>query len=321
MRFEAARTDRFGLARPAVDAHTLGVSSIEQLLTDCGYEVASVDAELSEAFNQPQDPRNLRAIERWIRQERITVLGLSYRLDPAGGAAVFARLVHQLKTARLLAAQGGPIRGLFFAGLPLACTMVEQQNPEVSGVFRGDETPAETLRILRIDPRALPADLAQGVRYDEDRLSFGKDLIARGEHLQVKPADRGSYEGFGTERDTLLARLRHHAEHGLPPLMRAHVGPYLPNRDQAVQLFLQWCRQLAASGHLDVLSVGTSQLSQSHFGEDWGARANGGGVPLNSAEEFAAVWEAARPMLVRTYAATRNIPELARMYERTIHIA
>jgi len=44
-------------------------------------------------------------------------------------------------------------------------------------------------------------------------------------------------------------------------------------------------------------------------------------VPLNSRDEFAAVWEASRPMLIRTYAGTRDIPELARMHEETIHIA
>jgi hypothetical protein len=103
--------------------------------------------------------------------------------------------------------------------------------------------------------------------------------------------------------------------------MRAHVGPYLPDRDDAVALFLDWTRQLAASGFLDILSIGTSQLSQSAFGEDWAGKPNGGGVPLNSPEEFAAVWQAACPMLVRTYAGTNRIPELAAMYEREINIA
>ncbi len=43
-----------------------------------------------------------------------------------------------------------------------------------------------------------------------------------------------------------------------------------------------------------------------------------GGVPLASAAEFAAVWEAARPMLVRAYAGSKNVPALARMNEETI---
>jgi hypothetical protein len=103
--------------------------------------------------------------------------------------------------------------------------------------------------------------------------------------------------------------------------MRAHVGPYRPDRAEAVQLFLDWTQQLARAGLLDVLSIGTSQLTQSHFGEDWDNKPNGGGVPINSPDEFRAVWEASRPMLVRTCAGTRNIPQLARVYEATINIA
>jgi hypothetical protein len=226
-----------------------------------------------------------------------------------------------LKDRRLLQPQGGPIRAVYFAGLPQTCRMVRHQCPEVTGVFQGDETPSETLRILGIDPGVLPRVLAAGMAYDEARLSFGRDLIRRAGHLAVPPVDRSGYEGFGTRQDTLVARLHHSSRRGLGPLFRAHVGPYLPDRAEAVCLFLQWARQLAASGFLDVLSIGTSQLTQSDFGQDWGPRPNGGGVPLNSREEFAAVWEAARPMLVRAYAGTRDIPALARMYEETINIA
>ena len=86
-------------------------------------------------------------------------------------------------------------------------------------------------------------------------------------------------------------------------------------------MFLDWTRQLAKDGFLDVLSIGTSQLSQSNFGEDWGDKQNGGGVPINSGAEFQKVWKNARPMLVRTYAGTQNIPQLAKMYEETINIA
>jgi len=316
-----ARTDCFGLARPAVDAHTLGISSVEQILTDCGYRCVVADAATCEAFGAPQDIANMAIISFWIRENRITHLGFSYRLDPDDGAALFANLVGQLKGARLLAGQGGPLKGLFFAGLPKACQVVKTRCPDVAGVFCGDETPAETLRILGIPPASVPRDLAQGVAYDEDRLAFGRDLIRKGEYLATMPLDRSGYEGFGTRRDTLAARIRHGLEHHLPPLMRAHVGPYLPGRTQAVKLFFEWATRLAVTGFLDVLSIGTSQLTQSAFGEDWGDRPNGGGVPLNSPDEFAAIWAAARPMLVRTYAGTRNIPALARMYEETINIA
>ncbi|MFH1731553.1 MAG: cobalamin-binding protein [Planctomycetota bacterium] len=321
MRFRAERTDRFGLVHPALDAHTLGISSAQGLLRACGHSCVVADVAACQSFGIPADPQSAAAIEQWLRANRITVLGFSYRLDPSDGVLVFGRLVRALESRGLLASRGGPVRALLFAGLPEACEMVRRRFPQVAGVFCGDETPSETLAALGIDPGRLPGELAAGVAYDEDRLAFGKELIGKGDYLSVRPVDRSGSEGFGTERDTLVARICHGAPKGLDPVMRAHVGPYLPDRAEAVRLFMKWTQELAASGFLDVLSIGTSQLSQSHFGEDWGSRPNGGGVPLNSAEEFAAAWLAARPMLVRTYAGTRNIPALARMYEETIHIA
>jgi len=321
MPLRITRDDRIGLARPAVDAHTLGLSAVAQMLHDCGYSTVSADATVCAAFDRPEDPACSETIRQWLRAHRITILGLSYRLDPADGVAFVAAVLQMLRRYRLLPAQGGPLRGVYFAGLPQTCRRVRQECPEVAAVFQGDETAGETLRAFGIESARLPHELAEGLGYDETRLSFARDLIRAGGHRAVPPGDRGGYPEFGTRRDTLAARLDHCRQRRLGPLVRAHVGPYLPDRSEAVRLFLEWTRQLAAGGFLDVLSIGTSQLTQSDFGRDWGDRPNGGGVPLQTPGEFAAVWEAARPMLVRTYAGTRDIPALARMYEETIHIA
>lgn len=321
MRVRPTSADCFGFVRPAVDAHTLGISAVEQLLRDCGFRVMIADAALCQAVGELRRPGNMEIVERWIHENHITILGFSYRLSPEEGTAAFSTLVHQLKARRLLATQGGGLKAVYFAGLPLACELVQARHPEVDAVFCGDETAAETLRILGVPSALLPSAVATGTAYDEARLAFGRDLIRQGEYLAVTPIDRSGYDGFGTRADTLVARLRHGREQRLPPLMRAHVGPFLPDRDEAVKLFRQWARDLAAAGLLDILSIGTSQLTQSHFGRDWGDMLNGGGVPLNSPEEFAAVWQVARPMLVRTYAGTRDVPALAKMYEETIHAA
>jgi hypothetical protein len=311
----------FGFVRPAVDAHTLGISSVEQLLTDCGYASVIADATICAAADNPSYLNNLALLERWVRQQGITRLGFSYRLDPREGAHTFGKMLHLLRERHLFVEQGGPLAGVCFAGLPEACARVKRDFEEQVEVFTGDETPAETLIKLGVPPERIPTELNAETAYDERRLEFARDLLKSERHLQVKPVGRSGYPTFGTAQDTLIARIQHGREHNLPPLMRAHVGPYLPDRTQAVTQFLDWARQLAQSGLLDILSIGTSQLSQSNFGEEWGEKRNGGGVPINSVAEFRAVWEAARPMLVRTYAGTQNIPQMARMYEETIHIA
>jgi len=299
----------------------LGIVSAGQLLDECGFRTVNARVHVCEAFGTPENAQSMDMIREWIRENGITILGFSYRLNPHDGATLFGILIRQLRTNHMLSIDGGQIRGLFFAGLPETCELVRRDNPEVSGIFIGDESPTETLQIFGIEASYIPRALSESVAYDEARLSFGRDLIRKGDYLGILPVPMDSYEEYGTKTDTLKARLQHRSRCCLPPLMRAHVGPYLSDRDEAVRLFIDWTKQLTRGGLLDILSIGTSQLTQSHFGEKWGETANGGGVPLNSPEEFAAVWQAARPMLVRTYAGTRDIPALAKMYEETINIA
>ena len=212
-------------------------------------------------------------------------------------------------------------RALYFAGLPAACRMARERVPRTAAVFDGEETPQETLARLGIRPAAMPEESAHALRYDSDRLAFGEELVRRADYLALPPFERSGYPEFATAKDSVRARLRHAAQAGTLPLYRAHMGEYLPDREEAVRRFLQWTREMAGLRHLDVLSIGSSQLSQSRFGEDWGDSTNGGGVPLNSPEEFRAVWAAARPMLVRSYAGTKNLAAMARMNEETIHNA
>jgi hypothetical protein len=210
---------------------------------------------------------------------------------------------------------------LFFAGLPAACDLITAQYGDKVVCFYGDESPLETASKLGLPITSLPTQTASDAGYDESRLSFARDLINSGSFESISPPDRSGYPQFGGENDSVLLRLDHSIELSQPPLMRAHIGPYLTDRDEAVRLYNDWALRLAGTGYLDVLSVGTSQLSQEQFGEDWEDRPNGGGVPINSEDEYRSLWEAARPMLVRTYAGTTNIPKLAKMYERTIHTA
>jgi hypothetical protein len=314
-------SDRFGIIKPSVDAHVLGVTSIGEMLAECGREVAYASPEVCHACDKPEGERESAIIETWIREQRITRLGFSYRLSPEDGVDLFARLVRQLERRSLFSDQGGPLRVLYFAGLPPACRMARERVPRVAAVFDGEETPQETLQRLGIRPAAMPKESERALAYDSDRLAFGEEVVRKADYLALPPLDRSGYPELGGARDGVIARLRHAAQSRALPLYRAHMGHYLPDREEAVRLFLRWTREMAGLGHLDVLSIGSSQLSQSRFGEDWGDSTNGGGVALNSPEEFASVWRAARPMLVRSYAGTKNLAAMARMNEETIHNA
>jgi hypothetical protein len=307
------------------DAHVLGIAAMEQLLRECGIRTVVADGEVCRRFGSLDSQESRTIAAAWLRGTGATWLGLSYRLDPVEGVRFCGEILRFLRGNRLHSSSGGPINKVFFAGLPETCHTVSRTFPLVTGVFPGEESPAETLRILGINPRMVPADTTTAMKYDEDRLAFGRDVLSRELHLQIQPPDRRNYPEFGTPSDTVERRIRAARTYAQPPLIRAHLGPYLgPGAGatkRAVRLFLQWVRQLATGGYLDVLSIGTSQLTQEAFGESWGSRPNGGGVPINSPDQYRAVRDAARPMLVRTYAGTRNVPALAVIHEESLHMA
>ena len=135
------------------------------------------------------------------------------------------------------------------------------------------------------------------------------------------PQDHYGYANCGTDADTYIERLKYACNKHALPIIRTHSGPYNPNRLEALKEYSSWCRDLAQSQLLDVLSIGSSQLTQSNFGEDWEGKPNGGGVPVNSEAEYRTIKEEARPMLVRTYSGTKDVPGLAKIHERSLNIS
>ena len=314
-------SDVVGLARARIDAHVLGVSRADELLRESGFKTVVAGERVCEAFSDPAKADNSSLIQRWLSENRVSILCFSYRLNAYDAVLIFRRLMYQLESNGLLEKCGGRIRAVYFAGLQSACAAIERLYEGEVGVFCGGETPRETLSLMGIDPALAPDDIVGVHPYDAARRRFGQDTIATGDWASVTPLDRRPTRSFGTKREKVGDRIAHGRKHGLPPLMRAHAGPYRPDRQEAVALFQSWCQELALAGLLDVLSIGTSQLTQERFAENWDGRPNGGGVPINSPGEYERVWEAARPMLVRTYAGTQRVPELAGMHEETMNIA
>lgn len=314
-------TDRFGLVKPLVDVHTLGLTTVMNLLEECGYKVFLAPSDVNSAVEDIRKINNWGVFRHWLSSNGITFLGFSYRLDPKQGCDYFCRLYYLLRENRFLSRDGGILRQLFFAGLPDTCELIRRELGNDVLLFPGDEEPVETLSRLGVPDDRLPSTLLQDNNYDNMRWDLATKLIADGAYKQNKAPDHYGYPECGTGRDSFLKRLYYCKERHTLPLIRAHVGPYNPDRTEALREFGSWTNELAASRLLDVLSIGSSQLTQSNFGENWEGKANGGGVPINSEREYAQIAAIASPMLVRTYAGTKNIPELARMYERAINIS
>ena len=321
MKHNAALTDVFGFIKPLVDVHTMGVYTMANLLRDCGYKVFVAKDDVAEAVEKIQKVNNYSLVKRWIVSNGITRIGFSYRLDPQEGCDYFMTLYHQLKADNMFEADGGNITQIFFAGLPDTCELVKgKTNGEVL-VFPGNESPIESLTMLKVPENLMPQALNQDNPYDNMRWDFAKKLIESERYKLEPPLDHLGYKECGKENDSFVLRLEYAKKKHSLPIIRTHSGPYNPNRMEALKEYNSWCRDLAQSQLLDVLSIGSSQLTQSNFGENWEGKANGGGVPVNSELEYMAIRENAKPMLVRTYSGTKDVPGLAKIHERALNIS
>lgn len=311
----------FGLVKPLVDVHTLGLSTIANLLKDCKYKVYIASDEINDAIQNIHKINNFGLLKKWILENGITQLGFSYRLDPQEGCDYFLAMYKHLMDDKMFKEQGGPLKQLFFAGLPDACEMVKGKTDSQIVVFPGDESPLDSLRKLKVPEELLPKTLHQNNEYDDMRWKFAENLIASEKYRYISVQDHYGYPTCGEKEDTYIDRLHYAKSKQSLPIIRAHVGPYNSNRLEALKEYNSWVKDLANSRLLDILSIGSSQLTQSNFGEDWDGLPNGGGVPINSEQEYAQIKEIAKPMLVRTYSGTKNVPGLAEIHERSLNIS
>lgn len=318
-----SKSEIFGIMKTLLDAHTMGIHASSALLRDCGYQVIIAPAEIQDALDKIYDEGSQRKIAEWIRSNHIRRLGISYRLDPGTAIEIVGRVVMILKKEGLYETDGAMVRSIHFAGLKPACDHIDQEYKGRIKTFRGGETAEETLLKMGIPEKNIPQKITAGCKYDKDILAFGRDVIEKVDYKCFKPFEKVPYPELGSMKDTLQLRLKYNFAGGFQPLIRAHSGPFSMDltRQQCLKEYNDWCKELANKGFLDILSIGSSQLSQSNFGEEWGDKLNGGGVPVNSEKEFADIWQSARPMLVRTYSGTKNVLSMAQMYERTINNA
>ena len=132
---------------------------------------------------------------------------------------------------------------------------------------------------------------------------------------------RGQKPGPIDEMDypqTTIERIRWKAPY---PILRHHYG------QPTMEATLAGIRQIADAKALDVISLGIDQDAQANFyhpERQERRRTGAGGVPVRSAEDYRALYEASRSgnfPLMRSYSGTDDFIRLAEMYQETIHIA
>lgn len=311
----------FGLIKPEIDVHTMGIMNFANDLRICGYKVVIANKTINEAIESIQKIDNINIIKNWILKNSITRLGFSYRLDPNDGVRLFLTFLEQLRINGIYNTLKGPIKSIHFAGLPETCKKIREFTNYEILAFSGECTNAEMLVQIGLSQELVSKSFSRENDYDKMRFDFAKNVIESEKYKTIMPQNHLDYAKCGKSDDNYMDRLRHCRENHTLPIIRTHCGPYNPNRVEALKEYNCWCKDLARSRLLDVLSIGSSQLTQSHFGENWGNMPNGGGIPVNSELEYKIIKENASPMLVRTYAGTKDVPALAKIHERSLNIS
>jgi len=312
---------QYGLIKSSLDAHTLGINSIRGQLEECNQKVFVGDYAIEVALREIKKIENQELIAKWIIDNKISHLGISYRLDPMDACYIMRDLMLMIREYNLMEDNGGILHTLFFAGLPESCKLIQEEYGPLVKCFIGSENVRETLIKMGLDENEIPTILLEGSKYDTELNKIATSYIQSNQHKSFKLKKNTTYTEFGTVLDRLTLRLQHHQVSSNLPLTRVHVGPYLSDREEAVRLFEDWCEELANTNYLDIISIGSSQLTQSNFNEDWTGLTNGGGVPIQTKEEYMRIYNKSRPLLLRTYSGTKNVPELAQIHEESINIA
>ena len=144
-------------------------------------------------------------------------------------------LYEHLEQDNMFAKAGGPLTQIFFAGLPDTCDRVKGKTQGKVLVFPGNETPIESLRMLKVPENCLPGTLIEDNAYDKMRWDFAKELVESGRWRLESYQDHYGYKTCGTKKDKFVDRLNYAAEKHSLPIIRTHSGPYNPNRLEALK--------------------------------------------------------------------------------------
>jgi methylmalonyl-CoA mutase cobalamin-binding subunit len=154
------------------------------------------------------------------------------------------------------------------------------------------------------------------------KLGFFERTFDGGENVEAAinylKGDQSQAQGEAAFPQSTVERIKWKSPY---PILRHHFG--LPTMEETIK----GIEKIAEAQALDVISLGIDQDAQENFyhPERQDARRKGaGGVPVRSADDYRALYQASRRgnfPLLRTYSGTDDFIQLAEMYAETINIA
>jgi hypothetical protein len=273
------------LATLGDDPHTQGLFRVARIAQKAG---------LSAHVLPPGSP--LEAILRRVDQDDPQWLGFSYRLSPEVAVKEFRRCLHRLASAGLLRRPGGEARRVAVAGLPESMRAVDALRaelpcevwtmPQDTDLMRGC---ARVLEFFGV-PEGLRADVLAELRPEfypprfPELDALAKEVAGDDDYRNEPPLAVPSEAA----RRSYVARIREMEM----PLLRTHFGVPAPTIAPTVR----GIEELSEARVVDEISLGSSDLSQRHFGDPvaFVGRKNDGGVPYSTFDHLVEMFEASR---------------------------
>lgn len=223
-------------------------------------------------------------------------LGFSYRLSPEIAVREFRRCLGRLAAEGMLRRSHGGLRHVALAGLPESMQAIESVRadlpcpvwtmPQDRDLMRGcarvldflDVTARDRMAILEeLRPELFPPRFAE---LDE----LASEVTANDDYRNEPPLPAPSERA----RTSYIMRIRESAT----PLLRTHFGIPAPTIAPTVE----GIATLAEARVVDEISLGSSDLSQRHFGDPHAfvGRKNDGGVPYSTFKHLVELFQASR---------------------------
>jgi len=265
------------------DPHTVGIHKAGKIA-----KLAGIDYVILPPATQDADKI------RQIKAENPRFIGLSYRLSPEVGLKELRKFLSLLEQSGLLAEPG---RKLAFAALPETLRAVQnsglQKQYGLALIGSQKNLQDNILTVL---------DFFE-IRSDQKRAQIVKNLLDEAQPAKIPELDQLASRVIDTYADFSeppLSKPSAAAINFLPrrmaestiPLIRTHFG--VPS--DTIYPTLVGIEKIAASGAVDEISLGSSDLSQRYFGDPQAFKShkNDGGVPYQTKDDLRQLFLATR---------------------------
>lgn len=273
------------LATLGDDPHTQGLFRVARIAHKAG---------IAAHVLPPGSP--LDAVLERVHRDDPAWLGFSYRLSPEVALREFRRCLARLSAEGLLQRPGGAGRRVALAGLPETMRAVEALRSEfpceIWAMPQDRDLMRACARVLEffVVPEGLRAGILTELRPElypprfPELDQLAREVAGNDDYRSEPPLPVPSEAA----RKSYVSRIR---ESDLP-LLRTHFGIPAPSITPTVE----GIAALAEARVVDEISLGSSDLSQRHFGDPaaFAGRKNDGGVPYSTFEHLVELFQASR---------------------------